>query len=88
MCNWNTMKNMVSDSSLFTDWVNPLNGNERMSAIEAIEKNKMSLYLGNYAGGRKINALSCLSAIYDELEMQEPDYSFVEDTIELLKVYL
>lgn len=63
---------------------------EKMSVIDALEKNELSLYV-DYSGNssdKKLDAVHCLVAIYDELKKPDPDHEFVEQTIEQLKEYL
>jgi len=82
------VESLVEGSGLFKDWVNPTNPDEKMSVLDAIEKNELSLYMGERASEQKIDAVRCLTAIYDELKKSGPDSDFIEQTVERLKEYL
>lgn len=82
------VEDLVKNSYLFGEWVNPVDPDEKMSVLDAIEKNELSLYMGERANDRELDAVNCLTAIYDELKKSSPDNDFIEETVEQLKEYL
>ncbi len=82
------VEDLIEESSLLPEWVNPTNPDEKMSVLDAIEGGEATLYLDEYASDEQINAVTCLFSVYVELENEEPDDDFIQDTIEQLKEYL
>jgi len=54
--------------------------------LDAIEQNRLSSY--PIHGDRRRDAVECLIHIYDELAKENPEESFIEQTVERLKEYL
>ncbi len=77
---------LVAQSSLFPE--KQLSPDTKLGIIESIEGNEVTLYLGSSASDRTLDAVHCLTAIYDELGKGEPDEDFLEQTVERLKEYL
>ena len=82
------VEDLVDKSETLSVWVNPTNSDDKMTVIEAIEKNDVSTYTGQYAGDKKLDAIHCLTSIYDELGKDKPDEEFIEETVKTLKQYL
>ena len=83
------VEDLLKDSKLLEDWINPREGsNEKMSVIDAIEKNELPFYAGNYRSDRELDAINCLTAIYDELKKSDPNNNFIEETVAQLREYL
>lgn len=61
---------------------------ERVGIIKAIENNILSSFVPRNADDKTLDAVSCLTSIYDELGKDEPDKKFIEQTVEQLKEYL
>ncbi len=83
--------NLLENSELFPVVAIPgsVTG-EKMSVIDALEKNELMIYLelSGSKSDKKLDAVSCLTAIYDELEREKPDQDFIDGTIEQLKEFL
>ena len=79
---------LVKKSGLFETWVNPLDPEEKIGILDAVEKNKLSLFMGEHLSGRRLNAVSCLTMIYDELGQEKPNRDFVENAVGQLKEFL
>jgi hypothetical protein len=73
-------------SSLFPE--KQLSPDTKLGIVEAVENNEITLYLGNSTGDKVLDAVHCLTAIYDELGKDEPDEDFISKTVEQLKGYL
>ena len=82
------VENLIEQSGTFEIWTNPINPSEKMSVIDAIEKNELSIFIGNHARDKKLDAVYCLIAIYDELKRDKPNEDFIKETVEHLKEYL
>jgi len=82
------VEDLVDKSETLRDWINPINPEETMSVLDAIEKNELSLYGGRSTWDKKIDAMNCLTKIYDELKKENPDEEFIKETVERLKEYL
>lgn len=80
------VESLVKGSSLFPE--KQITPDEKLDIVKAIENNEITLYLGNHAGDRILDAVHCLTAIYDELGKDEPDEDFLNQTVEQLKEYL
>jgi len=80
------VKGLIDQSSLFPE--KQLTPDTKMNVVSAIENNEISLYLGNSASDRVLDAVNCLTAIYDELGENEPDEEFLNETVERLGGYL
>ena len=80
------VKSLVAGSSTLP--AKSLGPDTKLGIIEAIERNEVTLYVSDSAGDRVLDAVHCLTAIYDELGKDEPDEDFVEQTVEQLKEYL
>ena len=59
-----------------------------LNVLDAIESGELSLYAENCFVAGADDAIRCLLAVYEELEKDEPDESFIESTVEQLKEYL
>lgn len=82
------VEDLVNKSETLGTWVNPTNPDDKMTVIEAIEKDDLATYAGQYASDKKLDAIHCLTSIYDELKKDKPDDDFIEETVEHLKMYL
>lgn len=82
------VEGLVDKSEVLDDWTNPTKPEETMSILDAIEKNELSLYAGERTSDKELDAINCLTAIYDELKEEEPDEEFIKETVEQLKEYL
>lgn len=66
-------------------------GGEKMTVLDAIEKNELPLYLklsGLESSSGGVDAVNCLTALYEESRKLNPDKNFIADTVEMLKGYL
>ena len=65
---------------------------EKTAVLTAIENNDLTSFVAAKFGGEPndtvMDAIRCLTAIYDELKKAEPDENFVRETVEQLKEYL
>lgn len=65
---------------------------DRTAVLEAIENNDLSHFIETRFGSRPNNnvldAIHCLTSIYDETKKENPDQDFIEETTEQLKGYL
>ena len=79
---------LIEGSDLFKEWVNPVNPDDKMSIIDAIENDRMAEYTGNKVGGKKLNAIECLMNIHEQLKKPDITEEFIEQAIEQLREYL
>lgn len=82
------VQDLVKESNLFGISIDPSNPEDRMTVLDAIEKNQILIYTDRYSDNRKINALLCLIAIYHEIATEEPDQCRLNTMTEKLKEYL
>lgn len=80
------VKSLVAGSSTLPE--KSLSPDTKLGIVEAIERNEVTLYVDQSAGDEVLDAVRCLTAIYDELGKDEPDEDFIEQTVEQLKEYL
>ena len=77
---------LIKESTLFPS--KEIGRGETLDILDAIEKNEVSLYVPEGASDRMLDAVHCLTAIYDELSKKDPDQDFTLSTVEQLKEYL
>lgn len=77
---------LVAQSSLFPD--KKLTPSTKLGIIKAIENNEVTLYVSESANDRTLDAVNCLTAIYDELGKDSPDRDFLIQTVKQLQTYL
>ena len=94
------VESLLKKSNQFSDFITSRNlearsaeeknniENNRTKIIKAIENNELSEFIGENASDKTLDAVSCLTSIYDELGKDKPDEEFIEKTVEQLKEYL
>ena len=63
-------------------------GDKKLTILDAIEQNEITLYVPEHTSDRMLDAVNCLTAVYEELKKVEPDQEFIAGTVAHLKEYL
>lgn len=59
-----------------------------LDIINAITRNEVVIALGSRPRDNMIDAVDCLTTIYDELQKDEPDYNFIDEVVVELREYV